>query len=264
VCTVSLLAPPRGGYLLAANRDEFATRGEAKPPERARAGANRFVAPRDPDKGGTWIAVDRAGCSLCLLNGDRVLAPSVAVRAAAPARGAEFRSRGLLVLDLLEDPRPSAVAATLRALHRSGRLVYRPFKLVAVAPRARGRGVDALEIEFDGHALRCTRLAAPHVETSNGFDPAGVARARGASFGRLVARLRRLDGARWRDALLAWHRRHLDRAGGAAARRRSVCVHGPRVRTVSCTLVEVGAAGVSMRYQPGPPCRGFPGVERAP
>lgn len=264
MCTLSLLAPPRGGYLLAANRDEFATRGVARPPARARAGANRFVAPRDPDQGGTWIAVDRAGRSLCLLNGDRVLAPAEIARAAAPVRGAPFRSRGLLVLDLLEDPRPAAVVATLRALHRSGRLLYRPFKLVAVAPRARGRGVDARRIEFDGRALHCARLAAPHVETSNGFDPAGVARARGASFGRLAARLRRLDGARWRTALLAWHRRHLDAAGGAAARRRSVCVHGLRVRTVSSTLVEVGPAGVSMRYQPGPPCRGFPGVELAP
>jgi len=172
-------------------------------------------------------------------------------------------------------PRPARARPARRSAARGGRrdaaraaperpLPYRPFKLVAVAPRARGRGVDARRIEFDGRALHCARLAAPHVETSNGFDPAGVARARGASFGRLAARLRRLDGARWRTALLAWHRRHLDAAGGAAARRRSVCVHGLRVRTVSSTLVEVGPAGVSMRYQPGPPCRGFPGVELAP
>jgi hypothetical protein len=263
VCTVSLLALPRGGYLLAANRDEFATRGVARPPARARAGANRFVAPRDADAGGTWIAVDRAGGSLCLLNGDRPAADGTP----PPARGDGFRSRGLLVVDLLADPRPESVVATLRELHRSGRLVYRPFKLVAVAPRARARdgGIEALRVEFDGKELRCEPLEAPHVDTSNGFDPDGVARARGASFRRLAGRLRRIAPERWRAELLAWHRSHADPAvAGPSAQRFSVCVHRLRVRTVSSTLVEVGAGGAAMRYHPGPPCRGLPGEELRP
>jgi hypothetical protein len=189
-----------------------------------------------------------------------VLASADAARAAAAAK--ELRSRGLLVVDLLADPRPEAVVARLRELHRRGRLLYRPFKLVAVAPD--GDDVEALRVEFDGAALTTARLDAPHVETSNGFDPDGVARARGASFRRFTTRLRRLDGERWRAALLAWHQSHFEPVASAVARRRSVCVHRLRVRTVSNTLVEVGRDGVAMRYQPGPPCREFPGVELSP
>ena len=109
--------------------------------------------------------------------------------------------------------------------------------------------------------LRRSRLEAPYVETSNGFFPPGRARARGASSGGR-RRLRQIDPALARH--LPAHRSHADPAAGPSARRLSVCVHRLRVRTVSSTLVEVGAGGVAMRYQPGPPCRGFPGVERTP
>lgn len=257
MCTVSLLAVD-GGYLLAANRDEHVTRGVARPPERATAGATHFVAPRDADAGGTWIAVDRAGRSLCLLNGDR------------PAAGYlvpdGVRSRGVLMIELLADPRPAAVAESLRERASRGKLDVRPFKLVAAAPAA--DGVEAIRADFDGHSLTVASVAAPHLETSNGFDPAGAARARGESFRRLLERLpaaqaRGADSLR--SELLAWHASHApgvpgeDRGGVL-----SVCVHRPEVRTVSVTLIEVRRGRIVMRYQPGSPCEGNPAVEFAP
>src|SRR6185295_12334723 len=139
MCTVSLLALPRGGYLLAANRDEHVTRGVARPPERAQAGGNSFVAPRDSDAGGTWIAVDRDGRTLCLLNGDRAgstfepPSPPPPSPVIPPPAATDLPSRGRLVVDLMKDPRPAAVVEALRELHRLGALNYRPFKLVAVA-----------------------------------------------------------------------------------------------------------------------------------
>jgi len=265
VCTVSLVGFPDGGYLLAANRDEYVTRRAALPPARERAGANGFVAPRDADAGGTWIAVDREGRSLCLLNGDR------------PAQGlvepARSRSRGLLVLELLDDPRPEEVAARLRDLHARARLDVRPFKLVAVAPRCDGTesGIHAVRADFDGRKLSIAALVAPHVETSNGFDPAGVASARGESFRRLSQEVSRATperapeaedcADRWRDALLRWHGSHADPTPGSLF---SVCVHRPEIRTVSCTLVDVRPARIALRYQPGYPCEAAPAVELSP
>jgi hypothetical protein len=259
MCTVSLIVVD-GGYLLAANRDEHVTRGVARPPERATIGATRFVAPRDADAGGTWIAVDRAGRSLCLLNGDRPAAGYLAPDS--------VRSRGELVVELLADPRPAAVAESLRERAARGKLDVRPFKLVAAAPATDRSGVDAIRADFDGLALTVAAVAAPHVETSNGIDPAGAARARGESFRRLLERLP-LAEARAADSLrpelLAWHASHApgvpgeDRGGVL-----SVCVHRPEVRTVSVTLIEVRRGRIVMRYQPGSPCRGNPAVELTP
>jgi hypothetical protein len=262
MCTVSLIQVELGGYLLAANRDEHVTRGVALPPERTTIGATVFVAPRDADAGGTWIAVDRLGHSLCLLNGDRP-APGYV----APS---DPRSRGLLLLELLRDPRPAAVAEELRELAERGWLDCRPFKLVAAAPRADESGVAALRADFDGEQLTIAPITAPHVETSNGFDPEGAARARRESFVRLLARLAPLAGsgvAAARAELLRFHASHAEGEAAAGLDRGghlSVCVHRPEVRTVSTTLIEVRTEGVSMRYQPGSPCEGAPADEISP
>ena len=260
MCTVSLIAVEQGGYLLAANRDEHVTRGVARPPERATIGTTAFVAPRDADAGGTWIAVDRDGRSICLLNGDRPAAGYL-----APA---EVRSRGALVVELLEDPRPAAVAELLRELAARGRLDVRPFKLVAAAPAAGGAGVEAIRADFDGAALTVASIAAPHLETSNGVDPAGAAKARQERFRFFLEHLpsAATQGATpLRDELLAFHASHAPgRVGEERGGVLSVCVHRPEVRTVSTTLIEVRRERIVMRYQPGSPCEGNPAIQIAP
>jgi transport and Golgi organization protein 2 len=260
MCTVSLIAVDHGGYLLAANRDEHVTRGVARPPEHGAAGATRFVAPRDADAGGTWIAVDDEGRSVCLLNGDRPVAGYFAPD--------DVRSRGELVIELLRDPRPAAVAESLRERAASGKLDVRPFKIVAAAPIADHEEIEAIRADFDGASLAVASITAPHLETSNGFDPSGAAKARQAAFRRL---LERLPSAAARGAdplraeLLAFHASHAPGAVGEERRGAlSVCVHRPEVRTVSTTLIEVRRERIVMRYQPGSPCEGNPAIEITP
>ncbi|PWT90672.1 MAG: hypothetical protein C5B56_05030, partial [Proteobacteria bacterium] len=69
MCTVSWVHQPDGYHLLC-NRDEKRTRGVASGPRLQRCGGVNYLAPMDPDFGGTWIATNEFGISLCLLNGE--------------------------------------------------------------------------------------------------------------------------------------------------------------------------------------------------
>ncbi len=63
---------PVAGYRLWFNRDELRSRGPEVPPrvEQTPEGM-RYIAPSDSDAGGTWIAVNELGITVCLLNGYR-------------------------------------------------------------------------------------------------------------------------------------------------------------------------------------------------
>ena len=51
------------------NRDELKTRSRAEPPRMHRAGnGTRYLAPIDPDAGGTWLLANEHGLIICLLN----------------------------------------------------------------------------------------------------------------------------------------------------------------------------------------------------
>ena len=92
MCTVSWAHQP-GGYHLLCNRDEKRTRGAAFAPRVREIGGVRYVAPIDPDGGGTWLATNEHGVSLCLLNGEP------GFESAGPRR-----SRGGLILELAWAP----------------------------------------------------------------------------------------------------------------------------------------------------------------
>ena len=68
VCTLSWFDAP-DGYHLFFNRDERRTRRAEIPPAVRCRGSVRFIAPLDGDFGGTWIAANESGLTLCLLNG---------------------------------------------------------------------------------------------------------------------------------------------------------------------------------------------------
>ncbi|MBI4909752.1 MAG: hypothetical protein HY820_39405, partial [Acidobacteria bacterium] len=57
------------GYQVLCNRDEKKTRRKALPPVVNTRQGVRYIAPADGDHGGTWIAVNDRGLTLCLLNG---------------------------------------------------------------------------------------------------------------------------------------------------------------------------------------------------
>src|SRR5882724_1478338 len=91
MCTVAFL-PVADGYLLAHNRYESFKRAHGVPPARHAEGGRRFLAPRDPDGRGSWIGVNDAGVTACVLN---------AAESDACGLPAAPRSRGLVLWSLL-------------------------------------------------------------------------------------------------------------------------------------------------------------------
>lgn len=250
MCTLTLLSTGPGRYRLAMTRDERRTRGIARSPVLSAAGGVRYLAPRDADAGGSWIAADELGRTLCLLNGDPPPGGE------EPAAQRAVRSRGELLLELVGTGGGAAVGAELRARLEAGRLDVRPFLLVVVEPER----ADVTTWRFDGAGLRGAGGRAPWIATSNGVDPEGVARARGEQFGRwLAAAQERGDAVPSLEAQLELHRSHVGAADDGALA--SFCLHRPRVASVSLTAVEVGERRVAMRYHSGLPCGRAPPAE---
>ena len=253
MCTVTFLPGlPRGGWLLATNRDESPRRLPALAPYATEIGGRLVLAPRDADAGGTWIGVDEQGFALTILNGDRP--------AAAPPPGNPV-SRGRLVLELLELRDVDAVDSELRRCAQAGEMPYRPFKLVVVETGRGGAPAALRRADWDGRSLTLAATTGPQCITSSTLQPEAVAEARCAAFARFLEgvrpRLREDASAADLDALAAalhdFQASHRPEAPAGDAL--SVCMHRPEARTVSSTLVLVGPQVVRMDYQPGWPCQ---------
>ena len=118
MCSVIILRRPeheRWPLLIAANRDELATRAAA-PPGRHWDDRPDVVAGRDLDGGGSWLGLNDHGVVAAVLNRRGTLGPE-----------AGKRSRGELVLEALDHADAEAAAAALAHLDPSA---YRPFNLV--------------------------------------------------------------------------------------------------------------------------------------
>ena len=92
MCTVSYV-PLEKGYVLTSNRDENPTRQTKLPNKISLKNGTTIYSPIDVLKGGSWIAMDKAGRTACLLNGGFVKhEPKPSYR----------KSRGKFVLDAFE------------------------------------------------------------------------------------------------------------------------------------------------------------------
>ncbi|GAA4335257.1 NRDE family protein [Flaviaesturariibacter amylovorans] len=98
MCTVTFL-PTADGVVLTSNRDEQQKRQRALPPEIHPTKRGSILFPKDPDKGGTWIAATATGDAAVLLNG--------AFRPHTPDRR-YTRSRGAVIPMLLAEPGAAA------------------------------------------------------------------------------------------------------------------------------------------------------------
>ncbi len=227
MCTVSWRLDA-DGYEVLFNRDELRTRTEGLPPRRQRVADVGFLAPIDPDGKGTWIAVNQAGVTLCLVNGyqDSRLQPEV-----------DLRSRGRVITDLAGVGDLAQLDTALR--QQVVEYTYRSFRLLAFAPATAPRGWRWSGNDSGG--LEEFQPVAP--VTSSSLDAEGAARLRSELFATLPTR----PGS---EALLELHRQH---AGGPITL--TPCMHRREARTVSLTRVLVGVESVAMEYAPGPPCR---------
>lgn len=241
MCTVSWARRPQG-YTLWFNRDEQHSRPEAEPPEvREGNGGSRLLAPRDPQGGGTWLATNDAGVSVCLLNfyERSGLLP--------PGR----RSRGELVNAVAETRSPEEAAAFWEAVELGD---FAPFHLLYFASTVESEAAEAECWTWDGECLvRRALFAADQPVATSSVRPQEMAAARTATFRRMV-------GAEGEDEVrrLAFHMQY-DPAHGAE----SVAMDRPDARTVCLTEVVVEPDTVAMRYWRRPSAAaGFVFVDR--
>src|SRR4051812_28549560 len=133
MCTVSWVHQP-GGYHLLCNRDEKLTRGPALAPMVTARGGVRYVAPIDADFGGTWLAANEFGVSVCLLNSGGV-----------PQAVGPRRSRGLLLRELAWASTADECGLWLRQFDLAP---FAPFVLLILEP-----GRSAVLAEWNGQSL---------------------------------------------------------------------------------------------------------------
>ncbi len=232
MCTVTWLRTS-DGYSLFSNRDEKKTRRPARPPAMMVRNGVRYCAPIDGDHGGTWIAVNEFGLSLCLLNRyqDEPSNPTH-----------PFTSRGEIVNSLISSRSNRDV---LRRLNQKPLNEYRPFTLVGLTANA-----TVMKVEWTGRNL-VTDLHAEAVLplVSSSFDLAGAQTRRREVYREFTA------GGLTFDALVRFHWSHDPEPGPYAP-----CMHRSDAQTVSSTIVSVGSGGVTMRYTPGAPCQSQPGT----
>jgi hypothetical protein len=219
MCTVTWLFDNRGDYHLFCSRDEKHNRAVADPPTNFYRDGVRYIAPRDPDCGGTWISVNEAAVSLCLLNG---------------VGGRGLVSRGLLVVALANSVSQREAVRRVRAVHLNR---FAPFQLAVLEPAC-----QPLLLEWNGAKLRTIDDASSFVPlTSSSHDPELVRNIRTACF--------QYMSPESVPAFASFHRSHEPAAGPY-----SVCMHRDDASTVSFTEVTVSGGSVSMAYYAGPPC----------
>jgi uncharacterized protein with NRDE domain len=232
MCTATWIRTD-AGYVVFFNRDELRTRKPALPPKVMERDGVRFVAPQDGDAGGTWLGVNEFGVTIGLGNGPA----DEGGRATAEEKG-PFRSRGLLVLDLLSS---ASVVEAGKRMEGIDPEAYRAFELFAIGPAGEarlwssgGRGVTAREGPDEGALL-----------ISSSRDPARGRAERERLFERMLSERERLD-----ERLLAdFHASHEPQRGAF-----SPCMHREDASTVSESRIAVDERVVAFSYLPGPPC----------
>lgn len=226
MCTISWLAA--GGLHVHFNRDERRTRDAALPPQLWAASRKPFLAPLDPEGGGTWIAAASTGTIHAVLN-DYGGNPR---RSHSPPSGIRKTSRGLVPVcladgswhtrDLLRDP--SLVAGCP------------PFHLITLSENLASR------LHWDGATWHHHPLdAALGCFSTSSWQPDEVPASRTAAFDRLF------DSAPRRDPGLLSHFHNGMETGGVSAA--SVLMEREDSRTVSQTRVTITNGKLSMTYR---------------
>jgi len=229
------------GHQIFFNRDERRTRRPARPPEPREQRGVRYLAPEDGDFGGSWIAVNEAGLTLALLNGDS----SRDEEAKDPEGG--YLSRGLLLVSLIDC---ATVATVLERLHGSALDRCRSFLLFTFEPFH----PPQLTRWTGSELLPATAVDGGVPLVSSSFDTEEV-RARRTELFRRMKQEWKGDPAALH---LAYHASHLPARGAY-----SPCMHRPDARTVSFSRVAVDSGRAVFDYRADSPCGGsFPGTNR--
>jgi hypothetical protein len=225
MCTLSFV-PEKNGYVAAMNRDERLSRPQAFPPRWSQHAARRAVFPYEIG-GGTWIAANRSGITLALLNWNSV-----------EVFREKQHSRGVVIPSLIGRNSLAAVQAQIESLDLTGIL---PFRLVGIFPKEhalREWKWDQLLLQRQNY-----KWQRRHWFSSSASDITATKK-RGA-----VCREFEHTSVGNIKEIRELHRSHENGPGPF-----SICAHRPGIETVSYSEVLWSRGELSFCYRPGPPC----------
>ncbi|PYV71443.1 MAG: hypothetical protein DMG97_16185 [Acidobacteria bacterium] len=232
MCTVTFI-PRREGYLLAMNRDERITRGQATPPTVLEIRSVQVLYPRDV-QGGTWIAASSRGIAFALLNWNdaRVVQP-------------KNYSRGCVIPALIGCSSVRNADATLNRFDFQGIL---PFKLIGFFPSEK----QIAEWRWDQDSLIRESFAWDSRQwCSSSLSDAQATVRRGLAYTRAQDE-DDVNSVVWLRRLHACH----DQENPPF----STCVHRSDVETVSYTELNCTPHRVQCHYIVRSPCGGEAGL----
>lgn len=241
MCTIAILTALVDGapLVVAANRDELYAR-PTRPPERLAPGIAGGV---DELSGGTWLALRRDGAFVAVTN-QRALA--------TPPPG--LRSRGLVVIELMQAADPAAyVAAIDPTAYASMNLVWGDARGVSIAYTRREAGTVEVERLPPGlHVLCNDRLGAPGFPRGSRLADA-IAQAVPHGWPAIAPHLVRALGDHTRVPLDEVPLSHLPVE--LARELTATCIHSPAYGTRSATIIAAAPGRViSYQHADGPPC----------
>ncbi len=233
MCTLTWLLD-NNGYEVFFNRDEQRSRPKAALP--VYDAATESIFPIDPGQKdstgkGTWIAVNKNGLSLCLLNNyqDSIKAGD----------GDNFTSRGLLIPKLIHLNAPEKIIDSLEAINLKD---FQPFSLCIFPSSLSITNNRVFTCTWNGKVLTQGFAVSPVISSAVQLE--NVARSRTELFKHLAAQ-KNLNT----DSLLDFHCSHKPEKG-----KLSVCMHRDDASTQSLSHIRAGK-NISFAYHDGPPCK---------
>lgn len=216
MCTLTWWRRGSESFEVFFNRDEKKTRSLAEAPRLHEGGGLRFLAPVDPDSGGTWMAANENGLVVCLLNRWHEQPPE-----------APRRSRGLLMMGLANAAGMEDLGERLR---RDDLTETAPFVLVGLDRHAEKAW------SWNGQQLVSQETTMPLTSSSFRFPEVEKVR---------KDRLEELTGVATspRAALTAFHGLEGEEASAYTVR-----MLRPDARTMSRSRVTVGPQAVHWEY----------------
>ena len=225
MCTMTWFKTEQG-YELFFNRDEQLSRKRALLPTVYNDAGVDFICPIDADAGGTWIASNQFGVTVCLLNHYQFQQIETYK---------DWTSRGEIVRSFAS---VNTMTNAKREFDKLELNQFRAFRLFVIEPSGR----NALFV-WDGHKARIEyNVKAP--KSSSSVDAEAVKAGRIQQFFDAG-----LDESTQVDDYIDYHSSHRpDRS------ERSVCMHRADAKTVSFTHISVDAQVVNLAYADGSPC----------
>lgn len=226
MCTLTWLANEKG-YEVFFNRDEKRIRPKAKLPV-----LNRYtgtIMPIDPQGNGSWISVNSAGITLCLLNNYQV---------EKKVNQVNYRSRGQLINLLALNNHLSQLLSQLKHFNLT---TFMPFWLFIFPSEFKKNNEYLYQYQWNGKVLTQEEPKQPFITSA--IQLTEVNRKRTTLYNDMI----QLNPNT--EQHLAYHSSHIPVKG-----KYSVCMHRHDACTHSLSHIVVGD-DIVFRYHDSPPCK---------